>query len=86
MKEVVIVDGVRTAIGRMGGTIARFRPEELGAIVIRGIVDKTQIDPNWVEDVVMGLSNSWHAAYNPTRWAALKASRTENVRYGGHRN
>ncbi len=73
MKEVVIVGGVRTAIGRMGGTIARFRPEELGAFAIRGIVDRTGIDPAMVEDVVMGLSNSWHAAYNPARWAVLKA-------------
>ena len=73
MKEVVIVGGVRTAIGRMGGTIARFRPEELGAFALRGIVDRTGIDPAMVEDVVMGLSNSWHAAYNPARWAVLKA-------------
>jgi len=73
MKEVVIVGGVRTAIGRMGGTIARFRPEELGAFVLRGIVNRMEIDPALVEDVVMGLSNSWHAAYNPARWAVLKA-------------
>lgn len=73
MKEIVIVAGVRTAIGRVGGTIARFRPEELGAFVLRGLVDKTDIDPNLIEDVVMGLSNSWHAAYNPSRWAVLKA-------------
>jgi acetyl-CoA acetyltransferase family protein len=73
MKEVVIVGGVRTAIGRMGGTIARFRPEELGAFVLRGIVDRMRIDPAMVEDVIMGLSNSWHAAYNPARWAVLKA-------------
>ncbi len=73
MKEIVIVAGVRTAIGRMGGTIARYRPEELGAFALRGLVDKTGIDPNIVEDVVMGLSNSWHSAYNPARWAVLKA-------------
>jgi acetyl-CoA acetyltransferase family protein len=73
MKEVVIVEGVRTAVGRAGGTIARFRPEELGAIALRGLVDKTKIDPAIVEDVIMGLSNSWHAAYNPARWAVLKA-------------
>ena len=36
-------------------------------------MDKTGIDPNIIEDVVMGLSNSWHAAYNPARWAVLKA-------------
>ena len=73
MKEIVIVAGVRTPIGRMGGTIARFRPEELGAFALRGLVDKTGIDPAIIEDVVMGLSNSWHAAYNPSRWAVLKA-------------
>ncbi|MGA2526026.1 MAG: thiolase family protein [Smithellaceae bacterium] len=73
MKEIVIVGGVRTAIGRMGGTIARYRPEELGAFALRGLVDKTGIDPNIIEDVVMGLSNSWHSAYNPARWAVLKA-------------
>jgi acetyl-CoA C-acetyltransferase len=73
MREVVIVGGVRTAIGRMGGTIARYRPEELGAFAIRGVMDKTGIDPDTVEDVIMGLSNSWHAAYNPARWAVLKA-------------
>jgi acetyl-CoA acetyltransferase family protein len=73
MKEVVIVAGVRTPIGRVGGTIAQFRPEELGALAIRGLVDKTGIDPALIEDVVMGLSNSWHAAYNPARWAVLKA-------------
>ena len=73
MKEIVIVAGVRTPIGRMGGTIARYRPEELGAFALRGLVDKTGIDPAIIEDVVMGLSNSWHAAYNPSRWAVLKA-------------
>jgi acetyl-CoA C-acetyltransferase len=73
MKEVVIVAGVRTPIGRVGGTIAKYRPEELGALALRGLVDKTGIDPNIIEDVVMGLSNSWHAAYNPARWAVLKA-------------
>jgi acetyl-CoA acetyltransferase family protein len=73
MEEIVIVAGVRTAVGRVGGTIAQYRPEELGAFAIRGLVDKTGIDPNTIEDVVMGLSNSWHAAYNPSRWAVLKA-------------
>lgn len=73
MKEIVIVAGVRTAIGRMGGTLAKFRPEEIGAFALRGLIDKTGIDPNIIEDVVMGLSCSWHAAYNPARWAVLKA-------------
>jgi acetyl-CoA C-acetyltransferase len=79
MKDIVIVAGVRTAIGRVGGTIARYRPEELGAFAIRGLVEKTGIDPNLIEDVIMGLSNSWHGAYNPSRWAVLKAGLPYNV-------
>ena len=41
----VIVDGVRTAIGRMGGSLAIFRPEELGAFAIKALIEKTKI---WV--------------------------------------
>src|SRR5512135_2302359 len=73
MREVVIVDGVRTAIGRMGGTIANFRAEDLAALVIEGLVKKTKIDPNEIEDVIMGIALSWHSAVNLSRWAVLKA-------------
>ena len=73
MREVVIVDGVRTAIGRMGGTIANFRAEELAAITIGGLVKKTKIDPQEIEDVIVGIALSWHAAVNLARWAVLKA-------------
>ncbi len=71
--SAVIVDGVRTAIGRMGGSLATFRPEELGAFAIKALIEKTKIEPQTIDDVLMGLSNSWHAAYHPARWAALKA-------------
>ncbi len=73
MREVVIVDGVRTAIGRMGGTIANFKAEELAAIVIEGLVKKTRIEPKEIEDVIMGIALSWHSAVNLSRWAVLKA-------------
>jgi len=73
MNTAVIVDGVRTPIGRMGGSLATFRPEELGAFAIKALMDKTRLDPEKIDDVLMGLSNSWHAAYHPARWAALKA-------------
>lgn len=73
MPEVVIVDGVRTAIGRMGGSIATFRAEDLAAIIIEGLVKKTKIDPLEIEDVIIGIALSWHSAVNLSRWAALKA-------------
>lgn len=73
MREVVIVDGVRTAIGRMGGAIANFRAEELAAITIGELVKRTKVDPKEIEDVIIGIALSWHAAVNLARWAALKA-------------
>ena len=56
MREVVIVDGVRTAIGRMGGSLAGSRAEDLAAMVIEGLVKKTKIDPQEIEDVIMGIA------------------------------
>jgi len=73
MKEVVIVDGVRTAIGRMGGSLSRFRPEELAAFALKGLLDKTKIDPSSVEDILIGHACTQNAAVNIGRWAALKA-------------
>lgn len=73
MKEVVIVDGVRTAIGRMGGSLANFRAEDLAAIAIEGLVKKTKVNPQEVDDVITGIALSWHSAVNLSRWAALKA-------------
>ncbi len=73
MHEVVIVDGVRTAIGRMGGSLANLRAEDLAALVIEGVVKKTKIDPLEIEDVIMGIALSWHSAVNLCRWAVLKA-------------
>ena len=73
MREVVIVDGVRTAIGRMGGSLANLRAEDLAALAIEGVIRKTKIDVLEIEDVIMGIALSWHTAVNLSRWALLKA-------------
>jgi acetyl-CoA C-acetyltransferase len=73
MKEVVIVDGGRTAIGRMGGTLSSFRPEELAAFALRGLLEKIKIDPAAIDDVLIGHACTNNAAVNIGRWAALKA-------------
>jgi acetyl-CoA C-acetyltransferase len=73
MKEVYIVDGVRTPIGRMGGALSGFRPEELAAIALKGLIEKTKIDPAIVEDVLIGHACTNNAAVNIARWAVLKA-------------
>lgn len=73
MKEVVIVDGVRTAIGRMGGSLSGFKPEELASFALKGLIEKTGINPEIVEDILIGHACTNNAAVNIARWAALKA-------------
>jgi 3-oxoadipyl-CoA thiolase len=57
MRDVVIIDAVRTPVGRHGGALATVRPDDLAALVIAEIVRRTGIDPALVEDVYMGCTN-----------------------------
>ena len=54
MAEAYIVDAIRTPVGKKKGSLAGAHPADLGAHVLRGIVDRTGIDPHAVEDVVFG--------------------------------
>jgi len=73
MTEVYIVAGVRTPIGRMGGSLASLRPEELAAVALEGLIKKTGLYPALVDDVLIGHACTNHAAVNIARWAVLKA-------------
>jgi 3-oxoadipyl-CoA thiolase len=55
--EPVIVDAVRTPIGRHGGALARVRPDDLAAVAIRGLLERTGVDPARVDDVILGCAN-----------------------------
>ncbi|HIN02251.1 MAG TPA: thiolase family protein [Candidatus Marinimicrobia bacterium] len=57
MKEVVIIDAVRSPIGRIGGSLSSVRPDDLLADVLKGLVDRTGIDPVLIEDVYAGCGN-----------------------------
>ncbi len=57
LREAWIIDAVRTPVGRYGGALASVRPDDLAALVIRAIVDRTKIDPALVEDVILGCAN-----------------------------
>ena len=57
IRDAWIVDAVRTPIGRYGGALASVRPDDLAALVIRAIVDRTGVDPASVEDVILGCAN-----------------------------
>ncbi len=57
MADAVIVDGVRTPIGRYGGALASERPDDLAALVLRALVNRVGLDPAEVEDVYLGCAN-----------------------------
>jgi 3-oxoadipyl-CoA thiolase len=57
MREVVIVEAVRTPVGRHGGALATVRPDDLAALVIREVLGRAGIKPDLVEDVYMGCTN-----------------------------
>lgn len=57
-QEVFIIDGVRTAIGSFGGSLAPVRTDDLAAIAIKGLLEKNpQLDPILIEDVILGCAN-----------------------------
>ena len=57
MKEVVIIDAVRSPIGNVGGSLATIRPDDLLADILKGLVNRTGIDPALITDVYAGCGN-----------------------------
>ncbi len=57
MRQPVIVEAVRTPVGRHGGALATVRPDDLAALVIREVVARAGIEPGLVEDVYLGCTN-----------------------------
>ncbi|MEE6452773.1 thiolase family protein [Gottfriedia acidiceleris] len=54
MREVVIVDALRTPIGKRGGSFSETRPDDLAAIVLKELVSRNEFDPKEIDDVIMG--------------------------------
>ena len=74
MTDAVIVDAIRTPIGSLGGTLASVRPDDLAALVIKEIVQRNQLDPALVEEVIFGCANqAGEDNRNIARMAALLA-------------
>jgi 3-oxoadipyl-CoA thiolase len=74
MPEAVIIDAVRTPIGALGGILAPVRPDDLAALVIRAILERTGIDPGLIEEVYLGCANqAGEDNRNVARMASLLA-------------
>lgn len=73
MQEVVIVAATRTAIGSFQGSLASVPAPELGAAVIRQLIKQTGLDPQQVDEVILGQVLTAASGQNPARQAAIQA-------------
>jgi acetyl-CoA C-acetyltransferase len=73
MDDVVIVAAGRTAVGKFGGSLAKIPAAELGAHVIKGLLSKTGIDPNLINEVILGQVLTAGVGQNPARQAVIKS-------------
>jgi acetyl-CoA acetyltransferase family protein len=80
MPNAVIVDAVRTPVGRRNGRLSGWHPVDLAAQPLRALVDRSGIDPALIEDVIMGCTMTvGEQAMNIGRNAALAAGFPESV-------
>lgn len=74
MAEAYIVDGVRTPFGKRKGILKDVRPDDLAAVTLKQLVDRTHVDPHDVEDVRLGcVTQVGEQGYNIGRLAPLIA-------------
>jgi 3-oxoadipyl-CoA thiolase len=74
LREAWIVEAVRTPVGRYGGALAMVRPDDLAAIAIRAVLDRSGIDSALIEDVILGCANqAGEDNRNVARMSALLA-------------
>lgn len=72
--EAVLVDGVRTPIGRHGGGLAGVRPDDLAAVTLSALLERTGLDPAELDDVILGCTNqAGEDNRNVARMALLRA-------------
>ena len=80
MDEAFILDGVRTPIGRYGGTLSAVRPDDLAALVVRDVVERSGIDLVDIDEVVLGAANqAGEDNRNVARMATLLADLPDSV-------
>ncbi|MGC6428449.1 MAG: acetyl-CoA C-acyltransferase [Flavobacteriales bacterium] len=79
MKEVVIVSAVRTPMGSFGGKLSSISATKLGAIAIKGAIEKSGINPDIVNEVFMGNVLQANLGQAPARQAAIFAGLSDQI-------
>ena len=73
MEEIYIVGAARTPIGKFGGSLAKTPASDLGALVIRKVLERAGVAPEQVSEVIMGQVLAAGVGQNPARQAAIRA-------------
>ncbi|SDQ10089.1 thiolase family protein [Leucobacter chromiiresistens] len=80
MPEAFLVAGVRTPVGRYGGALASVRPDDLAALAVRAIVERTGVPQSEIDEVILGAANqAGEDNRNVARMAALLAGLPDSV-------
>lgn len=79
MQDVVIVAAGRTAVGKFGGSLAKISAPELGAIVIKGLLQRSGLQPEQISEVILGQVLTAGSGQNPARQAVIKAGLPNSI-------
>lgn len=79
MTEVVIVAACRTAVGSFGGALASVKASDLGATVIKGLLEKTGLNGDAISEVILGQVLTAGSGQNPARQASINAGLPPSV-------
>ena len=79
MRRAAIVAPIRTAVGKYGGSLKSMTAGDLGAIIIKALVERTKIDPERIDDVAFGQGYGNGEAPCISRWSALAAGLPESI-------
>ena len=79
MTQVVIAGAARSAIGSFGGSLAKLSAVDIGAQVVKGLLDKTGLDPAQVDEVILGQVLTAGCGQNPARQTVIRAGLPETV-------
>jgi len=79
MEEVVIVAAARTAVGKFGGALSGVAATDLGATVVKALLEQTSVKPEQIGEVIMGQVLTAGVGQNPARQTALKAGLPKEV-------
>ena len=79
MEDIVIVAAARTAVGKFGGAFNATPAPELGAAVVKSLLEQTKVDGSHVSEVIMGQVLTAGSGQNPARQTVIKAGLPEAV-------